>query len=894
MPRPAVAQKRDFVAKAFCPRILVVATPALADVCAVNRCSTFAELLAPFGQDVSTQITIQDGQGAPYFLDKLDVKFTTDYAIEQQPQWTQAELDDMVRRCITGDAEQTPMPLLPGGGVDAGALAADDAGGWAPWYVRLRQHWVNEMAASEHEAFMHPVACLLVASGSEDDPVGALRGLQSHPAVRRVRQQSFSGANVLFYSMLVHDGRDTGVVQAIDQTFDQVRRALGQNSALLRINTSTELGEAEGDGDGSRISGIWTHSWPTTHPLGAPAEGPFGGMLTMRDVAALRDAVKQMMVRSVVPHMQYQIRVLSEQTANERRGITGRLFSAGRRYFGTSARAAGAVAGVGGDVYFRYDSPEALMRKLADYSFMLKDFSFAQSVYQVARRDFQSEKAWKCYAGAQEMVGVCRLMGDAHPQRADVDAGFDEAAAMYLHKTTTPCLYLAVRCVIVYYELLRHGRLYALAPRALLQVPATTGALHGLMAEQAAYAHLRRGARPELRRFAFYAMVAAQAFRAAGMGGLARRCLRMVRLALASAPADGGAGADSGLPSRSGWSSIDSYVNHGLGQQCVAARGYGDALQYFTALLGSGQIPEKLQSTYLQELLQLYLESHDSAAAAGGGGGELGAAVELPIPTIDARMARIIMSPELEGEDGVWLWRPGVDDPRRQVDDARAAANLCCSVGEDVAVLLMVTNPLTVGITLNRFTLDCEFTPADGEASAPAPPDVSTADSVILEGGQTTMISVTITPRCAGRVDIRDARYLLCDILPARTALVLPGRRLNDTGAQRATPTYAPDARLGFSADHGFPRLAVSLEDFPDMLVSGSMHRTSIRIANRGSRPCRGVALWLSHPSFFDVRSPVLVGEDDAAADAPGGDMYVYSDSVPPVAEARVANDLRD
>ncbi|KAJ2715307.1 hypothetical protein H4R19_001272 [Coemansia spiralis] len=836
------------------------------------------------------RITIQDGQGAPYFLDKLDVKFTTDYAIERQKQWTQAELDDMVRRSIADDEpEQAKMPLLPGGGVDADALAADDTGSWAPWYLRLRQHWVNEMQPSEHEAFMHPVACLLAASGSEDDPVGALRALQSHPAARRVQQQSFSGANVLLYNMLVHDGRDAGVLQAIDQTFDQVRRAFGQNTALLRINSNTELAEADGS-DRSRISGIWTSSWATTQPLGARPEGTFGGMLTMRDVAALRDAVKQMMVRSVVPHMQYQIRVLSEQTAHERRGITGRLFSAGRRYFGASAKAAGAVAGVGGDVYFRYDSPEALMRKLADYSFMLKDFGFAQSVYQVARRDFQSEKAWKCYAGAQEMVGVCRLIADAHATRADIDAGFDEAAAMYLHKTNAPCLYLAVRCIIVYYELLRHSKLYALAPRALLQVPAGTGALHALMAEQAAYAHLRRGGRPELRRFAFYAMVAAQTYQAAGIGGLARRCLHMVRIALS--PAADASGVERGLPSRSGWSSIDSYVNHELGQQCVAARSYGDALQYFTALLGSGQIPEKLQSTYLQELLQLYLEGHDSVAATGGTRSEPGVAVELLIPTIDPRMARVIMSPELEGEDGVCLWRLGPDAPSSQTGEA--AARLSCSVGEDVAVLLMVVNPLTVGITLNSFTLDCEFVPADGADAAA--PDVSTTDAVILEGGQTTMVSVTVTPRCAGRLDIHSARYLLCDILPACTPLVLPGRRLNDTSAQRAAPTYAPDTRLGFCVDPHFPRLEVALEDFPDTLVSGSMHRASVRIANRGSHPCRSIALWLSHPSFFDIRSPVRAGADaDAdAADAPDSDMYVYSASVPAIKEASVANDLRD
>ncbi|KAJ2313321.1 hypothetical protein IWW54_001587, partial [Coemansia sp. RSA 2705] len=338
----------DFVAKAFCPRILVLSTPAIAEACAVNSCDTFADLLAPFGHDVSTQITIQDGQGAPYFLDKLNVKFTTDFKIEKHRPPTWAETDELVRQSVAADAGELDVPFLSERGVDASVVAADDVGSWAPWYTLFRQQWMATVPASEHESFMHPVACVLVASGSEEDPVWALRSLQNHAAVHRVQTQSFSDGNMLFYYMLVHDGRDAGVLQAIDHKFDQVRRAFGQNSALLKINSSTDLIDADA-GDRGKISGIWTSSLATTQPLAAHPDAVYGGMLTMRDVAAIRDAVKQMMVRSVVPHMQYLIRVLSDQTANQRRGITGRLFSAGRRYFGTAAKATSTLVGADGD-----------------------------------------------------------------------------------------------------------------------------------------------------------------------------------------------------------------------------------------------------------------------------------------------------------------------------------------------------------------------------------------------------------------------------------------------------------------------------------------------------------------------------------------------------------------
>lgn len=41
------------------------------------------------------------------------------------------------------------------------------------------------------------------------------------------------------------------------------------------------------------------------------------------------------------------------------------------------------------------------MRKLADYAFMLRDWKLAHSTYDIVRKDFANDKAWKYAAGAQ-------------------------------------------------------------------------------------------------------------------------------------------------------------------------------------------------------------------------------------------------------------------------------------------------------------------------------------------------------------------------------------------------------------------------------------------------------------------------------------------------------------
>ena len=49
-----------------------------------------------------------------------------------------------------------------------------------------------------------------------------------------------------------------------------------------------------------------------------------------------------------------------------------------------------------------HDSPDFLMRKLADYAFMLRDYRFALSIYETLKKDFQnSESHIKYLAGAQ-------------------------------------------------------------------------------------------------------------------------------------------------------------------------------------------------------------------------------------------------------------------------------------------------------------------------------------------------------------------------------------------------------------------------------------------------------------------------------------------------------------
>jgi hypothetical protein len=155
----------------------------------------------------------------------------------------------------------------------------------------------------------------------------------------------------------------------------------------------------------------------------------------------------------------------NEQVATRRRGIGGRLISISRRWtpFGSSRNSSSPVQASSNSNYdslqgfYRPDAPEAVMRKLADYAFMLRDFKLAASTYDLLRADFDTDKAWKYYAGANEMAAISTLM---HTQamtsrsRAEtIDRMLEGATHSYIHRCASP--FYALRTLAISMELLK-------------------------------------------------------------------------------------------------------------------------------------------------------------------------------------------------------------------------------------------------------------------------------------------------------------------------------------------------------------------------------------------------------------------------------------------------------
>lgn len=158
----------------------------------------------------------------------------------------------------------------------------------------------------------------------------------------------------------------------------------------------------------------------------------------------------------------------NEQTASRRRGISARLFSLSKKWtpFGSSSRnSASPLAGNSmnsGSNYdsvqgfYRPDAPEAILRKLADYAFMLRDLKLAQSTYELLRTDYSNDKAWKYYAGANEMSAITTLLSPLPLSTKTRTDGIDQMLEAASYSFMTRCLapYYALRTLAVGLELL--------------------------------------------------------------------------------------------------------------------------------------------------------------------------------------------------------------------------------------------------------------------------------------------------------------------------------------------------------------------------------------------------------------------------------------------------------
>lgn len=111
----------------------------------------------------------------------------------------------------------------------------------------------------------------------------------------------------------------------------------------------------------------------------------------------------------LIPHMERNIRIWDDQILAPRRSIASRFFSVSKKLFNNNNNENTSQFNFQ-DNYYHKSSPEQIIRKLADWSLILKDFKYSYSVYDFIKKDYTNDKAWIYVASTQEMCMVSLLL----------------------------------------------------------------------------------------------------------------------------------------------------------------------------------------------------------------------------------------------------------------------------------------------------------------------------------------------------------------------------------------------------------------------------------------------------------------------------------------------------
>ncbi|KAK4661019.1 hypothetical protein QC762_124080 [Podospora pseudocomata] len=468
----------NLVLKSFVPHVAIHASEDVDDlVNAKGFEKGLWELLRPFGERIMGKVNVRDSNGVSRAWEDFSLRFTKfgDHSNLQIPdalaglngsekqsgrakESLTTDVEKVVERHLSFAEEafrgtmepQTPTRM----GLDVEATS--------PYYALYLRRLLSGMPLAPHESFAHPVACVMAISSRNPNPIEALHRLYTETREGEKRYPVWVDGEYLRYYILVHDEENSDISKSM-ALFEQMKRNFGLHCHLLRLRSSES---AETDDDSIPLP---RSDWMTAAEELADIEesetkedfeDPTRHIFES-DATAIRTFVREMATQSLIPTMERNISVWNDQVASKRKGISGRFMSLSKRWaFGGSSRSSGIASSSSNydaSGFYRPDSPEAIMRRLADFAFMLRDWKLAMSTYDLLRTDFQNDKAWKYHAAANEMAAFALLI---MPQNMSSKTRIETINQMldnafYSYLTRCNSLYGATRCIVLALELLR-------------------------------------------------------------------------------------------------------------------------------------------------------------------------------------------------------------------------------------------------------------------------------------------------------------------------------------------------------------------------------------------------------------------------------------------------------
>ena len=618
----------SFVKVLFGPRVAVLCSQDAEIISRRNNLS-FAELIRPFCS-INSELQVRDPGGQVYPIRDMHItvcdlrcKIPDENSVEQMLSEVVIETSSTPEayKTLNIDSERYQVNVNMS----------------CPWFEAYRDMVTSLAPQKPHEFINHCLSCLLVVSSSHPNPLEEFSKLSSHQNfIQHNAQQApirWMTPNTLKYFVLLHDNSNADLEKA-QSVMNDLQGMYGFGACqLLKINSKAEDDDQQLPDPWGRFLNSKPAAVPTepngitmndskihdnlsidpvtvsttiqpndvtwVKELKAAAVIPqkgYGCCLTLSDHDSLRLFLQDYACKGLIPHMEKLIRNFHEQISS-RKALHRSIFRVTRTFFGGS-KAASAPAlknyGAGG-----LESPELQVRKIADLCFLCQMYEHSYNYYHSIRKDFSSEQAWLHAAGASEMAAFSNFM-QLRAQRPYPAHYVDSAIDVYLSNATDH--YLALRCALVSLECLRTQGLYNEAALQLKRmINEHNDLLSAIIWEQIAQCYLRLK-KPQLRKFAFYILLAGHRYYKAAQHRCALMCYQNALQ----------------VYNETGWNVAIDFINFTIGRLFFHLKQYENATAAFEQLLKESNQTASQQAMYLNEYLhvaQFYCYNAETIAA---------------------------------------------------------------------------------------------------------------------------------------------------------------------------------------------------------------------------------------------------------------------------------------
>ncbi|MCO5560999.1 hypothetical protein L7F22_014619 [Adiantum nelumboides] len=598
----------------------------------------------------------------------------------------------------------------------------------------------------------------------------------------------------------------------------------------------------------------------------------------------INELVAQVCCKSILPYMEQRIRSLHQQVVATKKGLRNQIKNLWWR------KGKDEVSESSNSTMYTVGSIESQIRLLADYAFMLHDYELALSNYRLISSDYKADKAWKHYAGAQEMIGLSLFMLDQ--SRKEAELSMESAFSTYQKLVPFGQRY-STRCGLWWAEMHKARGQYKEAASVYFRAGTEEPHLRaGIFLEQAAYCYLR-ATPPMMRKYGFYLVLAANRYNVCGQKKHALRAYMSVLTIFEG----------------QGWNYINDHVVYHLGRLSAHLGDFSGAVQHFRKLITCSHQSSINQAAFLKDFFQ-------AVQNASFGKRKM---LLLDLPAINKESTRVYfedqrtyasvaasmlpndvweplevgLTPFVRTHTRTWL------DPAVSKNSPLESSDYNESIaGESLAVDVEFVNPLQISLNLSSVSLLCKFdTKSASEEGGPGSskdseylfePDgndfaLSEADavkssreddesqssieqqrpsitvveeSITLSSGEHHKVHLKVIPHVQGLLRIMGVKWTLSGVVRGYQMFACEETKPEFRNGKRdKSHICPPHKRLKFLVREHMPRLDVSLHGMPEKITAGELRRVVLELSNTSDVILKNLKFCTSQPGI------VLVGE---------------------------------